>query len=266
MRTLTFSRHRRGGLYRLLALSAGLGLAMASPPVNGAPNEWKKLDGGHAETSRAELQRLLERDGLKETEPLLRHPYLLRLEIKDAGGGSARHSEVVVRFRSLPAKALAKAWSPGGQEPGRAQLGVFSECKEKMGAVGRSCPLNYNGRGFVDVTSSFTDRNILFVHDPARKGQGHTVLWFSSEQSQEHLWFYVVPKTGFPSFGFGRLSVKKFRVPSPEPLAKLPGDPPDPGNGPRPGPGPGPDPRPLPPPDRPGGPGPDPLPDPRPGP
>ena len=88
--------------------------------------------------------------------------------------------------------------------------------------VGRSCPVKYNGWGFVDVTSAMSKRYVLFVHDPKRKGRGTTVLWFASNRSQQFLWYYVVPKAKWPSFGQARVAVKKFLAPPDEPPARLP--------------------------------------------
>jgi hypothetical protein len=89
--------------------------------------------------------------------------------------------------------------------------------------------LKYNGRGFRDVTAAFADRNMLFVHDPKRKGSGNTIIWFAADRSQKFLWYYVVPKTAWPSFGTPRVLVKKFLAPKAAPPARLPGAPPDPG-------------------------------------
>lgn len=204
-------------------------LTLFSSPVSAGP-AWKKLYGKHANTSRKGLVRQMKRDGVRAPAKLLKHPYLLRLEIRNAGGGSAKHSEVVVRFRSRPARVYAKAWSPGGRQRTAAQLGAWAQCKTKRNAVGRSCPLKYNGRGFRDVTSYFTNRNILFVHDPKRKGSGNTVVWFAADRSQKYIYFYAVPKTAWPSFGTPRVRVKKYLVPKAAPPARLPGDPVDPGN------------------------------------
>ena len=219
---------RRGTMMTLALLCVGVGLTPA-PAARGADAAWKRIAGKHRPTSRARLVRQMKRDGVKHPERLLKHRYLLRAEIRNAGGGSALHSEVVVRFRSRPAVALAKAWNAGGPQPGRAQLGAWDSCHKRRGAVGRTCPRKYNGKGFVDVTSAFTGRNMLFVHDPKRKGRGYTILWFAADRSQEFLWYYVVTKTGWPSYGFGRLSVNKYLAPADEPPARLPGAPPDPG-------------------------------------
>ncbi len=219
----------RGATSFLTALFVTCGLALFSSPALGAP-AWKKLYGKHGNVSRKGLVRQMKRDGVRTPAKLLKHRYLLRMEIRNAGGGSAKHSEVVVRFRSRPARVHAKAWSPGGRQRTAAQLGTWSKCKTKRNGVGRSCPLKYNGRGFRDVTAMFTDRNMLFVHDPKRKGSGNTILWFSSERSQKYLWYYVVPKTAWPSYGSPRVRVKKYLVPKAAPPARLPGTPPDPGN------------------------------------
>jgi hypothetical protein len=219
----------RGATSLLTAVFVTSGLALFSSPASGAP-AWKKLYGVHANVSRKGLVRQMKRDGVRAPAKLLKQRYLLRLEIRNAGGGSAKHSEVVVRFRSRPARVHAKAWSPGGRQRTAAQLGAWAKCKTKRNGVGRSCPLKYNGRGFRDVTASFTDRNMLFVHDPKRKGSGNTVVWFASERSQKYLWFYVVPKTAWPSYGSPRVRVKKYLVPKAAPPARLPGTPPDPGN------------------------------------
>jgi len=218
----------RGATSVLTALFCTSLLTLFSSSASAGP-AWKKLYGLHAKSSRKGLVRQMKRDGVREPAKLLKHPYLLRLEIRNAGGGSAKHSEVVVRFRSLPARVYSKASSPGGRERTAAQLGAWTECKTKRNAVGRSCPLSYNGRGFRDVTSYFTHRNMLFVHDPKRKAAGNTIVWFASARSQKYLWFYVVPKTAWPSFGSPRVRVKKFLVPEAAPPAQLPGTPPDPG-------------------------------------
>ncbi len=219
----------RGATSVLAALFVTSGLALFSSPVLAAP-AWKKLYGKHTDISRKGLVRQMKRDGVRAPAKLLKQRYLLRLEIRNAGGGSAKHSEVVVRFRSRPSLVYAKAWSPGGRHRTAAQLGAWSKCKTKRNSVGRSCPLQYNGRGFRDVTASFTDRNMLFVHDPKRKGSGNTILWFASARSQKYLWYYLVPKTAWPSYGSPRVRVKKFLVPKAAPPARLPGTPLDPGN------------------------------------
>lgn len=230
----------RGAISVLTALLCALPLLLAPRSASAAP-EWKKLHSKHTVTTHAAIQRVLKRDGVANAERLLKHRFLLRLEIRGAGGGGARHSEVVVRFRSQPGRVLAKAWSPGAPQRGRAQLGVWTECKTRKSAVGRTCPIKYNGSGFVDVTGAFTDRNILFVHDPAKKGRGNSIIWFAADRSQQYLWYYMVPHTAWPSFGHGRLRVSKYLVPVVQPPARLPGDPPDPGS-----PGVRPLPRPLP--------------------
>ena len=228
--------------------------------ASAASSDWKPLEGAHVKRSRAKLVRQMKKDGVKTPAALLKHPYLVRVQLEGAGGGSAKHSEVVIRFRSKPQRVVAKAWNRGGPQPGRAQLGAWGSCKLRKGAVGRSCPRKYNGKGFVDVTDAFTQRNILFVHDPRYKGRGHSVIWFAADRSQKHLWYYVVPKKGWPSFGRVRVSVRKFQVPADEPPARLPGSPPDPGARPRPTPRPDPGATPRPPP------GPDPRATPRPSP
>jgi len=218
----------RGATSILTALCCTSILTLVPTAASAAP-AWKKLYGTHAKSSRKGLVRQMKRDGVRAPAKLLKHRYLLRLEIRKAGGGAAKHSEVVVRFRSRPARVYAKAWSPGGRHLTAAQLGAWSRCKTKRNAVGRSCPLNYNGRGFRDVTSAFTGRNMLFVHNPKRKGSGNTIVWFAADRSQKFLWFYVVPKTSWPSYGTPRVRVKKFLAPKAAPPVRLPGDPPDPG-------------------------------------
>lgn len=220
---------KRGATSLLTALFCTSLLTLLSPDVSAGP-AWKRLHGKHLKTGRKGLVKQMKRDGVRNPDKLLSHPYLLRLEIRNAGGGSAKHSEVVVRFRSRPARVYAKAWSPGGRQLTAAQLGAWQRCKTKRNNVGRSCPVKYNGRGFRDVTSAFTGRNVLFVHDPKRRGAGHTILYFAAKRSQQFLWYYVVPKAGWPSFGKPRVRVKKFLVPKAAPPARLPGDPPDPGN------------------------------------
>ena len=145
-----------------LVAAAVLGLTASAAPAT-AGSSWRRLDAPHVKATRARLARLLSRDGVPQPERLLRHRYLVRVEISGAGGGTALHSEVVIRFRSLPKRVLAKASNPGGPQPGRAQLGAFAACKTRPGAVGRTCPLKYNGRGWVDVTRAFTHRNMLFL-------------------------------------------------------------------------------------------------------
>ena len=170
------------------ALLCALAWLTPTLEVRGAPSAWKRLDAPHGQIKGSALMRRLKKDGVRQPARLLKHKYLLRLEIRGAGGGSALHSEVVVRFRSKPGRALAKAWNAGGPQPGRAQLGAWGACKKRPRAVGRTCPKQYNGKGFVDVTAAFSDRNMLFVHDPKRKGQGRTILWFAADRSQQYLW------------------------------------------------------------------------------
>lgn len=211
-------------------------IALGAPfdPAHGAGSAWRRLDAPHAKTTRAALGRILKRDGVAHPQRLLNHRYLVRVELTGAGGGTALHSEVVIRFRSLPKRVLAKAWNPGGPQPGRAQLGPFEACKTRPGSVGRTCREKYNGKGFVDVTRAFTHRNMLFVHDPRHKGKGHTVLWFAADRSQHYMWFYIVPKAGWPSFGKARVRVRKYLLPTPTRPVPLPTTPSDPGS-PRPG-------------------------------
>jgi len=219
----------RGAISLLTALLCALPLLLAPTSAAAAP-AWKPLHSKHKATTRAAIQRVLKRDGVSNAELLLKHRFLVRLELRGAGGGGAKHSEVVLRFRSQPGRVLAKAWTPGARQRCRAQLGVWTACKARKGAVGRTCPVKYNGRGFVDVTGAFTDRNILFVHDPARKGRGNSVIWFAADRSQHYLWYYMVPHTAWPSFGMVRPRVRKYLVPKAQPPARLPGDPPDPGS------------------------------------
>jgi hypothetical protein len=212
----------------LLALVPAL--LLSSPgSTRAADSAWKELYSDHQKSTPPALLALLKADGVTAPERLLAHPYLVRLELKGAGGGTAKHSEVIVRVRHLPRLALAKATNPGGPQPERAQVGALDKCTVPPNGVARGCPLHYNGKGFVDITSTFTDRNVLFVHDPLRKGQGQSVVWIASDKPQKFMWYHVVPKTSWPSWDFGSLTARKFELPRPEGPAPLPGNPPDPG-------------------------------------
>jgi len=213
----------------ILFTASLLELGVGPTPATARASAWRRLDSPHIRTTRAKLARMLRRDGVPKSEGLLRYRYLVRVELLGAGGGTALHSEVVIRFRSLPKLVLAKGDNPGGPQPGRAQVGPFEACKTRAGAVGRTCPVKYNGRGFVDVTRAFTHRNMLFVHDPRHKGKGHTVLWFAADRSQHYMWYYIVPKAGWPSFGAVRVRVRKFLLPPPSRPVALPSSPSDPG-------------------------------------
>jgi hypothetical protein len=73
------------------------------------------------------------------------------------------------------------------------------------------------------------------------KGCGNPILWFAVDRSQQFLWYDVVPKAGWPSYGTPRVRVTKYLAPKEQPPARLPGAPPDPGTPvvrPRPRPGP----------------------------
>lgn len=191
---------------------------------------WQALHQKHNRVSRGFVAAKMRVDGIKRPGLLTRYRYLVRLTISDTGGGSASHSEVAVRFRTLPKRVLARGWSDR-PERNRAQLGAYARCKfpRRKGSVrpvGRACSVKYNGKGFVDVTKGFTDRNILFVHDPGTAWQGNSVVWFAASKPQRNMWYYVLPGARGTKFGFGKIEARKYEI--------------EPGSAPRPGrPGPG---------------------------
>jgi hypothetical protein len=169
----------------------------------------------HKKLDRKLVAAKMRADGIQNPAKLLRHRYLVRLAIRNTGGGPATHSEVAVRFRTLPKKAVAKAWADR-KERNRAQLGGYSRCKfpkkKQIRAVGRTCPVKYNGRGFVDVTKAFTERNILFVHDPGKPNRANTIAWVATDRPQKRIWYYVLPGAHKVKFGFGKLVIDKYAV------------------------------------------------------
>jgi len=167
--------------------------------------------------SKAAVVKKMRADGLKQSGGLLSHRYVMRLAITATGRGPANHSEVVVRFQGLPQKVFAKAWA-GGRAKNRAQLGGYSTCKlpEAHGpvhSVGRVCATRYNGVGFVDVTGAFTERNMLFTHDPTRPRKGNSIVWLASDTPQSKLWYYVLPGARGVAFGFGRIRADLYELP-----------------------------------------------------
>lgn len=177
---------------------------------------WKSLGDKPREVTKEEAKKLMREDGLKSPEKLLKYPHLIRIAIRDTGGGSSNHSEVAVRFRWIPKKVFAKAWSDG-KERNRAQLGAYGACKipkakGSIKPVGRTCPTKYNGRGFVDVTKAFSDRNMLFVHDPGSAKKGNSIIWAASEKPQENMWHYVFQGSESIPFGFGKINAKLFQI------------------------------------------------------
>jgi len=197
----------------LLIGAMGLLLALSASAHAGG---WKSLGDKPQEISKNEAKKLMRADGLKSSEKLLKYPHLVRIAIRDTGGGSSNHSEVAVRFRWIPKKVFAKAWSDG-KERNRAQLGAYGACKipkakGSIKPVGRTCTTNYNGRGFVDVTEAFSDRNMLFVHDPGAAKKGNSIIWAASEKPQENMWHYVFQGSKAIPFGFGRINAKLFQI------------------------------------------------------
>ncbi|MCD6498725.1 MAG: hypothetical protein J7M25_10575 [Deltaproteobacteria bacterium] len=197
----------------------GVGVVMAwvLTPSAARAGSWKRLGGRVRKVSKTAVAKKMRADGLKHPGDLLNHRYLVRLAISATGRGPANHSEVVVRFQGLPKKVLAKAWS-GGRAKNRAQLGGYSTCKlpkvhGPVHSVGRVCGTKYNGMGFVDVTNVFTERNILFTHDPTRPKKGNTIVWFASDTPQRKLWYYVLPGARGVAFGFGRIRANQYELP-----------------------------------------------------
>ena len=196
------------GLVTLLGFMSGEALAGGS--------NWLPLKGAHRKVSVKRVKRRMRADGLKAPGNLLSHKYLLRLEVKGAGGGKALHSEIVVRLRAKPTLVLGKA-STGDRAPNRAQIGGWKSCKippadGPVKSVGRTCPGRYNGRGFVDVTSYFTERNMLLVFDPPRRGTGSAVLWIASDVPQTPMWYYVIPGARGVRFGGGKVRAQRFQI------------------------------------------------------
>jgi hypothetical protein len=177
---------------------------------------WQAAHQPHRKLSRQMVAAKMKADGVKRPHELLAHRYLVRVGIRNTGGGPATHSEVAVRFRVLPQKAVAKAWADR-KERNRAQLGGYSRCKVKRSkgtvrSVGRTCPVKFNGRGFVDVTKAFTERNILFVHDPAKPKKASSIVWVATDEPQKRIWYYVIPGARKIEFGFGKLTIDKYEI------------------------------------------------------
>lgn len=203
-------RHR---VFLLGLIAAGL---ITLRPDAAMAGGWQSIGDPPESISMQEVRRLMTADGLKNHGELLKYPYLVRLAITDTGGGTSNHSEVAVRFRWIPKKAFARAWCDR-KERNRAQLGGYGDCKipEAEGPVkpvGRACPVKYNARGFIDVTKAFTDRNMVFIHDPARSNRGNTILWAASDKLQTNMWYYVFEGLGDVRFGFGSINMRQFHV------------------------------------------------------
>ncbi len=173
------------------------------------------LDGTHQDTPRRQLRQMLMGEGLPTPRQLLVYPYLVRVEISNTGGGSASHSEVLLKFTNPPIVAIGKAWADNDQ-PNRAQIGNFKNCEinASLAPHGHTCPNKYNGQGWVDLTSSVSQtKRILIINDPNIANRAGTVIWFAFNQPQNQIQYDIIErKRRHQSFGFGNISARKYKV------------------------------------------------------
>ncbi|MDY0005087.1 MAG: hypothetical protein RBU30_27560 [Polyangia bacterium] len=195
------------------------------------------------DTTHSSLHQRLKSEGIAYPEHLLRHRYLVRVALTDAGGGSRSRSELQLRFVSQPSKALGKAWAdrPGLQ---RGQIGAEDQCQSLPGSEGgpesKRCPMHFGGLGWRNLVTAFRSVRMRLVVDPNNNDSGHMVIWMAFDQPQTGMAHKLVVRNALPSLGGGKVSVELLGVTNREDQGPRPA--------PDPGPGPSPDPRPTPPP------------------
>jgi len=176
------------------------------------------LDGSHKKVTRQEIQNMARGEGIQKMGPLMRGKYIVRVEIKDTGGGSASHSEVLLKFAGTPRGAMGKAWADQN-ERNRAEIGNLSDCPTGgYTPEGHRCPTKYNAMGWVDLTSSVNGNNkVLIINDPNAGYRAGTIIWFSFDQAQNRIAYDIIEKTTGNTFGFGKINARKYVIGEAEP-------------------------------------------------
>ena len=175
--------------------------------------------------SRGQLARQMRKDGVPSPSYLLKHRYLVRVALLDAGGGSRSRTELVLRLQSRPKRVLGKAWADQ-PDMRRAQFGAADRCKplpaSQGGPEGHRCSMHFNGLGMRNLISAFTSPTMRVVTDPNNNNQGNVVLWLTFDQSQSGLSHRFVLRPTLPTFGRGRLSVQLYSVQAQDGLQPIP--------------------------------------------
>ena len=187
-------------------------------PTRKAPpkNNWKPRAKKLNVLAPWQLSRTLRRDRIRGGRVLMRYPYLVRLELRNTGGGTGRRSEVGLRFKASIRLALGKAWADNSAM-GRAQIGAMRECRtgiyKSLPPGWRTCPVHFNNLGWRDLSSKLSGKKkILVINQPRNPKKANTILWFGFQKDPGPVLVKLFKKAGRYTLGAGKMSIWRVKI------------------------------------------------------